>query len=282
MSVRSIITLCSALVISLAAMSCTDEPTSPNKLARGAFAGVNTGLLSTLITNTTEFGGDTASGVVVAASIRGNKLSGIDSAQMYYRYLGLFSIDGMASKIDSVTANQQPLTFLPNSPPAHYELEATLAISLDSTSPRTVLWRTIWPGGIDVTGKATPPRGFGTVTLSVGKQLSVAALDAGQAITIRWTDTVPKTKVFIYVSWQPKTAAPTLVVPPKALLVKEDGGLFPIPGGSLSELVKQPDGRLTFVLYRGRYETIASFDNGTKTLGAFSYASDSTYVELIP
>lgn len=259
--------------------SCSDDPTSLNNLPRGAFAGMNTGLLSTLITNTTNVGGDTAAGVLTAGRISASRFSGEAPERSYFRALALFSIGGVASAINSVHANAAPLVYLPNSPPAHYRLDTAASDILGSG--RSISWNTVWPSGANVGGNATLPPDFGTVTLSVGRQMSVAALDAGQAVTVSWTGVVPQTIVFIYASWQPKVYAPTLVGPPLAVLVAEDEGSVTIPGSNLAQRVKQPNGQLTFVLYRGTYENIASFDDNTKALAAFSYIADSVRVELI-
>lgn len=268
------------VALALAVVSCADDPTSPDDLGRGAFAGVNTGLLSTLISNTTGIGGDTATGVVVAAEIGASRSSGETAPNRTFLGLGLFSVGGMAKEVGAVTANGVTLPFVPNSPPAHYELETSAQTVL--TAERRVQWRAGWTNGETIEAGVTLPPSFGTITLSSGPEVSIARLDAGDTVTLRWTGVVPGTRVFIYVSWRPEVFAPTLIVPPLQALAPADSGHFGFPGKYLSQLVRQTDGHLTFTLYRGEYTpAAATFDNGTKTLGAFSYIADSVRVRLI-
>jgi hypothetical protein len=269
------------LVVAALALAggCSEDPTSYDDLSRGTFAGVNTGLLSTLISNTTAIEDDTATGVVVAAEIGASRYSGEAPPRRHFRGLGLFSIDGTAKPIGGLSANDVALPFVPDSPPAHYELDTTAptVLSVD----RRVRWLAGWTTGESIQAAVALPPSFGSITLSSGRDVSIARLDAGDTLKLQWTGVVPKTRVFIYVSWRPAVAAPTLVVPPLQALAVEDIGEFAFPGGHLGSLIRQRDGYLTFVLYRGRYETAATFDNGTKSLGAFSFVSDSVRVDLV-
>jgi hypothetical protein len=259
--------------------ACKDDPTSYDSLPRGAFGGMNTGLLSTLITHTTNIAEDTATAIVVAGEIGASRLSGDPAPRRDFRGIALFSIEGTAGQVGAVSANGAPLRWVPDAPPAHYEID-TSAASVLSTE-RRVQWSAGWTTGETIQTGVTLPQSFGNVTLSVGRQMSVAALDAGQDVTIRWTGIVPGTRVFIYASWQPAVFAPTLVVAPIPILVVEDQGEITLPGENLAALVRQPDGRLTFALYRGIYESTTLFENGSKRLGTFSYVADSIRVDLV-
>lgn len=271
-------TFAAATLLTIA--GCSDDPTSYDDLPRGAFGGVNTGLLSTLISNTTAIGGDTATGVVVAGEIGASRYSGEMPPRRHFRGLGLFSIDGTAKPINGLSANGVALPFLQNSPPAHYELDTTApaVLSVD----RQVRWLAGWTTGESVQAAVSMPPSFGSITLSSGRDVSIASLDAGDSLKLRWTGVLPQTRVFIYVSWRPSVAAPTLVAPPLQALAVEDIGEFTFPGRNLAGLIRQEDGYLTFVLYRGRYDVAATFDNATKSLGAFSYVADSVRIDLVP
>jgi hypothetical protein len=265
-----------ALVMALA--SCTESPTSFDSLPNGAFGGINTGLLSTLISHTTGILGDTAAIVLAAAEIGTSHLSGDPVNARRFHGFGVFDVGGTASQAGALSVNGIALRFVPDEPPAHYEIDTTATSVL--SAERTVRWNAGWSTGEMIESIATLPQSFGNVTLSVGRTMPVSALDAGQDVTVRWSGVVPGKRVFMYATWQPTNFAPTLVVAPLPILVVADSGAITIPGKYLSPLVKQPDGHITFVLYRGSYQTGTTFDASTKTLGTFSYVSDSVRVEL--
>lgn len=260
--------------------ACGDDPISLDSLPRGAFAGVNTRLLSTMITHTTSLVSDSATGIVVAADIGKSRLSGDAAPDRNYRGLALFEVNGLAASVGELTANNIPLPYRADLPPAHYVHDTTAAVMY--ANGRVVDWRTRWTNGDSIVGRSTLPPSFGTITLSTGRNVSIAALDAGDSLTITWSGVVPEKRVFIYASWQPEVFAPTLVSQPIPVLIVSDAGRITLPGFQLSRMIQRTNGRLTFVLYRGTYETIARFDNGSRSLAAFSYVADSVHVNLLP
>jgi hypothetical protein len=271
--------LLAALALTLVLCSCKEDPAGYDDLSLGAFNGMNAGLLGKMITFTTNVAGDTATAVVVAGEIGHSRLSGDEAPARDFRGIALFSVGGTASEVGGVSANGVPLRWVPNAPPAHYELDTTAEAVI--AAERRVQWNAGWTTGESILATAGLPPSFGTISLSVGRQMSVAALDAGQDVTISWSGIFPANRVFIYASWQPKVFAPTLVVAPVPILIVEDAGAITIPGERLKPRGRQPDGRLTFGLYRGVYDASTSFDNGTKTIGTFSYVADSVRVDLV-